>query len=215
MLVTSNCKVRATSCGRSYPATASQQIIINPDGPWRRRPKNTNPPPRARRGSERSTSTAASVSSTSRPRSSPARLVAFEVDHAVIEIDDRPVQRQHLALAHAGVQKQAQRREAEHPLGLLPRRSISAASRRLSSAAFKKFWMRRDGVAVSVMLVRIAHAARCAEREQALEHDQAWRVAPTPVMVSSQRCVRTSSKSAGGSCAILSRNACSSGTSRS
>ena len=41
------------------------------------------------------------------------------MDDAVVEIDRRPVERQHLALAHAGVQQQPQRREANDALGLL------------------------------------------------------------------------------------------------
>ena len=52
----------------------------------------------------------------------------------------------------------------------------------MSSSAFKKFWMRRDGVAVSVILCR-SHIPREAPNEsKPLSVIRQWLFAPTPLM---------------------------------
>ena len=84
----------------------------------------------------------------------------------MIQIDVRPVEAEHLALAHAGMQQQAQRRESEGALGLPGDQFDQRGVEPLELGGLeevlhppRRTWRERD-------LVRVGKAARCREAEQ-------------------------------------------------
>src|SRR5438477_4549585 len=98
-----------------------------------------------------------------------ARLVVLEMEYAMVEVDVGPAQGQNLRLATAGVQKQAQRIEAEHPRRLLPREVDQCGIEALELVGFQKVLnapRRRGG---ERDLVPVAHSSAGAEREQAFQ----------------------------------------------